>query len=512
MKKPSDTKATSKPLGEIEHVIVLMFENRSFDNVLGGLYPGRPGFDGVPSDFTNYARIDGKSVPVPAWQAPTGSAAKIMPFPDPKEDHADMMSQIFDNMSGFAQDYTTALKAKSKPVTYDNVKQIMQYYAPYTSPSSPGNMPISTYLAQQYAVSDRYFGSGPVQTWPNRLFAHCGTPGNNGSTAYINNKDYPNYGDLDPLAGQLKWKTVFEQLDEQDKSWRVYFNGSRPISAFLSYVYNHWYSYSEGNVEYFETTENDHTDFFQDLSNDNLPNYSFIEPRYQQNHFGLSTIPPNSNHPGSASLLSATPPISVDHGELMLRKIYTALLANPEVFKKTLLLVTYDEHGGVFDHVNPPTAVSPFTSTMTNYNYTQYGPRVPAIFINPYIIPATVFRPKSGYFDHTSIIATLRDQFGLAGSLTPRVASAPTFEGLLNENIEELNFGTKDLPEINLPEAETKPGKGIELSENLPEEEYGTVTYAIYKSMLAEKAKSNPQPKPKNFIEAIIAFFKKMFR
>ena len=493
--KDSNTLNT-KPLGDsIEHVIVLMFENRSFDNVLGAIHPHSANFDGITPGLYNPYTHNGKTTNINVWSAPTGTHAEIMPYPDPKEDHDDMEAQIANGtMMGFANNYAKALKERKVDPSINNVKQIMQYYSPY-SMNDRGNMPISTGLAKAYAVSDRYFGSGPVQTWPNRLFAHCGTPGHNGDKAYLNNKEYPLY----PLInGQLKWNTVFEQLDKANtdtskKAWKVYFDGEHPISSLLGYVNEHYNKIEEGgNVSYFETKSIYYTDFFKDLKAGKLPSYSFIEPRYQTVSLeGL--VPPNSNHPGSAYAWESNTPINVAHGELMLQKIFQALIASPETFKKTLLVVTYDEHGGLFDHVGPPKAVSPFTNLISGFNYDTYGPRVPAIFINPYIKSGTVLRPTPGsYFDHTSIISTLREQFGLQGYLTPRDKSAPVFSGLINTEDNELNLGPEDLPDMNDLLPPTDEGTNLaDLPKELPESEYGTVAYAIYyTAFLAEGKKS----------------------
>lgn len=485
--------SNTKPLGDhIEHVIVVMFENRSFDNVLGGL----PYVNGVPKGWSNpstdFGNIEAFEVKGNS-QIPPG----IMPYPDPREDYIDMKAQIGDDksMKGFVKDYELALGDKKVPVTKENLSQIMQYYAPYHPEGGTSYMPISTFLAQHYGVSDTYFGSGPVQTWPNRLFVHCGTPGHNGSMAYLNNKEYPNYPkawppEFDPFNGQLHIKTVFEQLDEIGKSWKVYYDGSLPISGMLSYVRSHWDKIGRGgNVAYFKGGEHrwNANDFFQDVAQNKLPTYSFIEPRYQELELDRLTItPPNSNHPGSANLapFGKQTPIDVKHGEYMLWEIFSTLRKNPELFKKTLLVVTYDEHGGLSDHVSPPKAVSPFTVPITNFKYDQYGPRVPAIFINPYIKPQTVLRPKSGSFpfDHTSIIATLREQFGLNGHLTPRDGVAPTFEGLIDPTAEP-NFGPENQPSLGELESSQKISEeDLPLAEEI-KKHFGTVSHAIHAAM-----------------------------
>src|SRR5262245_1365369 len=138
----------TEPLPGIEHVILLMFENRSFDNMLGAVYPGSSTRGGVPAGFSNPS----SSGPVPAWQAPAGSAAQTIPNPDPNESFTNMQSQINGPdgpMMGFVTDYATVAGA--------NPNDIMQYFA-------VANVPVTATLAKAYAASDRYFASGPVQT------------------------------------------------------------------------------------------------------------------------------------------------------------------------------------------------------------------------------------------------------------------------------------------------------------------------------------------------------------
>lgn len=484
--------SASKPLGPIEHVVVLMFENRSFDNMLGDLHPYGPDFDGVPPGYSNPVNPDRSNSPtVAAFHAAASQAARIMPFPDPNEHFSDMAEQIRGGtMTGFVHNYAKVIKAHGlPPETADN---IMQYY----KAGPGGNIPITSWLAGNYAVSDRYFGSGPVQTWPNRLFAHCGTPGSHKEGgkhyAYLNNVDYPNYCDWDPLRGQLDYKTVFELLDGKHtdgsrKAWKVYYDGEVPVSAFLKYVYDHWYwdRVEGGNVYAYKHSFPDlpdYADFAYDVRHNTLPTYSFIEPRYQK-YSAFGTVPPNSNHPGGSTVNEGGPPIDVSHGEILLRDVYKTLSSNPALFDKTLLIVTYDEHGGLFDHVDPPLATSPFKTPQkdfANFAYTQYGPRVPAIFINPHV-RKPVYRPPHGKaFDHASIISTLCAQFGLAGPLTPRDADAPPFANLLDPAAERIEPG--EPPEVVVDTAETGD-EGRPVSYPLPQQD-GTLIDAVYRSFL----------------------------
>jgi len=421
------------PLANIEHVILLMFENRSFDNVLGAFYPAttHPHGGGVPAGWSN--PLPG-GPPVAAWNASPGSAAQNLPFPDPQESYADMSNQINTSppMQGFVTDYATVSNATPA--------NIMQYFVAQ-------NVPVTHTLASTYAVSDRYFASGPVQTWPNRLFSLCGTPGYNPTTqtAYVNNPEYPHY----PLMiGQLDQLSIFEQLDNAGYSWKVYFDDEAPVSAIIKYVDDHWDKlWHGGNVWPFEPELDLLQDgFFDDVKNNRLPTFSLIEPRYQMlSAMGFKA--PNSNHPGDSMPVGHSDiPINVSCGEQLLAKVFQALAANPTLFATTLLIVTYDEHGGVFDHVTPPKATPPFpTGTVSGFNYDVYGVRVPALFINPFVKPGIFQPPKEEPpFDHTSLLATLRDQFGLTPSLSPRVDVAPTFTGLMNT-------GAQAIPTPNIP-------------------------------------------------------------
>jgi phospholipase C len=444
---------TGTILPGIEHIVVLMFENRSFDNVLGGLYPDEtPGkYDGL----TGNECVPGPSgdAPVCVWQAPTGLDAMTMPYPDPGELFADMNDQIFGNqsgtgpetMQGFVLNYLQQLPSPdgAAPIA----QNIMQYYAPGPN----GNIPITSMLAQAYAVSDQWFASGPVQTLANRIFAHCATPSryqdDNGTWfAVTDNTDITNqYTDPD---GTVLDKCVFELLDDAGSSWKVYYH-DWPLSAFIKYVDDHWATIFDGNV--YKIDEFTGGGFFDDINNGNLPVYSFIEPRYTDTFGGT----PNSNHPGGSDIEGNPPAISVCDGEVLLQSIYTALYNGPnQLFEKTLLIVIYDEHGGLYDHVAPPLAVSPFAAgDVTGFNYDRYGVRIPAIFINPFIAPGTIFRPQPGSnpFDHTSLISTLCAQFGLNGPLTPRDASAPTLEGLIVQSGSINPFSPDRLPSLTCP-------------------------------------------------------------
>lgn len=448
------------PLPAIENVVVLMFENRSFDNMLGRLYPeliSSGTYDGLTLSETNtYTYHDPfkhtKTVPV-TNQPPSGHSPYITPYPDPGESFDHMTEQIFGynggdtpNMSGFAQNYHDVHLIEANP------GDIMFYF-------EPSQVPVTSFLASHYAVCDQWFASGPVQTYPNRMFCHCGTPSTHknllGKTeAHVNDLDYiihPTHSKLKKFYGSVTDESIFQRLDgsggPNPANWKVYFHDA-PLSALCDYVYQAWTNGS-ACVSNYDGSDYDPpagTSFADDVMNDALPTYAFIEPRYFNDYSG-SGLPSNSNHPGPSEYLSLSgTPIDVRYGECLLSDVYQTLVSNLEVFNKTLLIVTYDENGGVYDH-RPPnttpfasTAISPFTEKVGTFTYDRYGVRVPTFFVNPAIPPNTIYRPSqpsSGPFypfDHTSILSTLRARFDLGGPLTPRDGVAPVLDNLIPES------------------------------------------------------------------------------
>jgi phospholipase C len=458
----------AKPLPGIEHVVVLMLENRSFDNVLGGLYTDFTkkglyrGLLGTETNPLDPRKVGGSSVMV--FQGSAALSTWIMPYPDPGELYSDMVQQVFGAytvpseprkcsppMSGFAWNYSVqpwSISGEGWPSVPPLPRNIMQFYSEKT-------MPVTYALARAFAVCDCWFAAAPVQTLANRVLTHCGTPSKVADTNLSRVNNDPDYAHNDVI----KWvsdTTIFELLDRRYPgakapecsmsepsqfalNWKVYYHDA-PISVICNYVYANWcYDYwYGGNVFQYGSGGGD---FKDDIRNNRLPKYSFIEPCYSNKFYG--TV--NSNHPGGATLApdpngeSLPPPIDVRDGERLLCDVYSALQGNPDLFKKTLLIVTYDEHGGLFDHVGPPCAQSPFQPPVENFNYDRYGVRIPTLLINPYITPG-VYPGRQPYapvpnppFDHTSILRTLIEQFDLGDNwLSLRVQSAPAIAGIMS--------------------------------------------------------------------------------
>lgn len=453
----------TQPLtSQIEHIVVVMFENRSFDNMLGGLYPSSATFDGLTGNETNPLNpCSSSSSSVQVWQGSSGIDTMIMPFPDPNEDFADMTRQLFGcdwanatgasasitpTMDGFVWNYLTAPAVGG---VSPSAADIMQYYVG----GPDGNIPVTSALAAAYTVSDRWFASGPVQTFPNRVFNHCGTPGADlFHSAYLNDSDYAL---VIKFGGGVDAPSVFSTLDQALPSkvnWKIYYQDEAEVygvpggilSALLvKYVRDVYKTENQTQVVQYAPQ------FANDVANDTLPPYSFIEPRYFSAPEGRS----QSNHPGNAieTHTSGNPmAISVCDGEAFLADIYNTLASNQAVFNKTLLVVIYDEHGGLYDHVPPPAAPSPFGSgAVKGFDYSRYGVRVPCLLINPYVNRAdgVAYRPPSpgNPFDHTTIIKTVFQQFlSNPGSLTNRDANAPALANLINPK-------NTPIPNVTLP-------------------------------------------------------------
>jgi len=373
---------------EIAHVVVLMLENRSFDCMLGRLYPGRPDFDGLAGDETNEWNEAAFSV----WVSDSmDSQAACIPTPDPGELFSDMTDQIFGvgghppappTMGGFVANYMANGGQDPRAVMHG---------------FTPNQVPVLSALAKSFGVSDRWHASAPNQTWPNRFFVHTGT-----AAGYVNNS---------PPRFPYEMETIFNRLSAKQRSWRIYHHDI-PQTATLSRIWSelpdHLYAFED--------------EFMADAMAGRLPNYSFIEPRYFADP--ILRRMPNDQHP----------PHSVLYGERLIARVYDAL-RNGAGWEQTLFIITYDEHGGIYDHAPPPAAVPPDDLHPDGFMFDRYGVRVPAVLVSPWIPAGSIIRPPAASlypFDHTSILATLRKLFDLGEPLTKRDSVAPDLLPALN--------------------------------------------------------------------------------
>jgi phospholipase C len=366
---------------DIRHVVVLMMENRSFDSMLGRLPHPDPDFDGLTGTESNMWQ----GAPVGVWSASgTGRSVMKMPDPEPHQRFTDVREQLFGrsdpppgaepDMSGFVANYMRDPAGRDPRAVMHGFKR--------------DQVPVISELALKFGVSDRWHASTPNQTWPNRFFAHAGT-----AAGKLDNRDY-NY--------RFTQTTIFNRMTEKGRTWRIYYGDIAHAKVLRSL----W-----GLPDNFHPFN---PDFLDDARSGNLPNYSFIEPRY----FSLPLHgPPQDQHP----------PHNVALGERLIARCYDALRTGPG-WERTLFIITYDENGGIYDHVPPPAAVPPDDMRSPLFGFDRFGVRVPAVIVSPWIPAGSLVRPPDGSlypFDHTSIIATLRELYSLGPPLTRRDEAAP---------------------------------------------------------------------------------------
>jgi phospholipase C len=353
----------------IEHVVVLMFENNSFDRMLGCMQAVYPGLAGVDPNKT---RINPDYPDTTRVFLQSGDAAFSIPD-DPAHDLDDVLQQIDEGGTGFVTDFV-----QHYPQASDSERgQIMSYFA-------LGTLPVLHTLARNFLVCDHWFASVPGPTWPNRFFVHSGTS--------LGHVDMPS-GFLHPAIHCYNQPTVFQRLSERGVSWKIYY-GDVPQSLLMLEQLKYPTRYHQLDS------------FAADAAGaaQGFPQYTFLEPNY----FGVRQC---DQHP----------PSDVRHGEALLAQVYNALRGNQDLWNSTLLVVLYDEHGGFYDHVSPPEAVAPDANTQS-FAFNRLGPRVPAILISPWL-DAGVLATE---FDHTSLLQYATRKWGL-GPLGARVTAAQSF-------------------------------------------------------------------------------------
>jgi phospholipase C len=371
----------------IEHVVVLMLENQSFDRLVGLT----PGVNGVNPDAlrSNPDQVTQKSI------LQNLSTQAHMDF-DPPHDYDDVRAQVEGAGTPCSGFVNTFLKYHAD----GNPTEIMAYYDSNT-------LPVLNTLAREFAICDYWFSSVPGPTWPNRFFVHSGT-----SLGHI---DMPDIAHFDPAIHLYDQPTVFERLSEAKKSWRIYFSD---FSQTLLMI----------RQEQFAANYRLMTSFENDCKNaDSFPQYAFIEPSF----FGSEQ---NDQHPTS----------DIRRGDALIASVYNAIRQNDALWNSTLLVILYDEHGGFYDHVDPrepqfkAKSLSPDEHrTPETFAFDLFGLRVPAILVSPFLDSKVL----KGVYDHTSLLKYLTVKWRL-GPLGNRVSAA-------NDFAEELTWRTT--PRTNVP-------------------------------------------------------------
>jgi phospholipase C len=417
----------------IQHVVVLMLENRSFDNLLGWLYdPSNPApFNQTPP--SNFEGLYGKNLsnPTPSGTlVPAGKGQTATdPTPDPGEPFEDVYCQVYGqkaaptpippqpptpaNMQGFIYNY-----ASQKDVVAQKIDptKIMNCF-------TPASVPVLSSLAYYYGVCDHWFASIPSQTICNRSFVHAGT-----SLGYVNN------GGADNVIFVNNSQTIYDLLEQKNKSWKIYAGSWLITSLALLTQESVWQYYLKDSHDHFGHLE----DFLADAQQPGgLPSYSFIEPVYLDS---LRWGPENDMHP-EANPFQLFGPSNLGEGERLLFKVYNAVRNSPD-WNSTMLVVLFDEHGGCYDHVPPPTAadgcplavspdgkvIPPGQTGGSGFQFDRLGVRVPAIVVSPFTESQKILNQ---IFDHTSIVSTVINCFDLGGTLGNRQKVAPDLSDAL---------------------------------------------------------------------------------
>ena len=414
-----------RPVSPIQNVFVLMLENHSFDNMLG--LSGIPGiYHATAANSNSY-----KGVTYPFGPGAPGS----MPT-DPGHEFPDVLYQLTQtkpplpknsypaiNNGGFADNYATSNSEKTGLPTTAEIGDIMLGF------TTPQYLTVLYQLATTFAVCDQWFSSLPGPTWPNRFFLHgASSDGLDHSPSSWEMAKWETFGGFRYPHG-----SIFDRMKAHGITFRLYHDKNGPLEGSISQVS------SIHGIEMWDV--HPLTDFENDIKSASYPyQYTFIEPNYGDVASG--------NYEGGSS---QHPMDGVGGGEGLITAVYEAIRNSP-IWGQSLLIIIYDEHGGFYDSY-PPGQVTPPGDGGNKYNqygfnFAQYGVRVPAVVVSPYINAGVDHTP----YDHSSVLATLEYLFGLA-PLTNRDGSANNLAHLFS------NTMRKDAPMKLQRSAEVPPSR-----------------------------------------------------
>ncbi|MFM0271903.1 alkaline phosphatase family protein [Paraburkholderia aspalathi] len=394
------------PVDNIKTIIVVMMENRSFDHVLGYLSLDGKDVNGLSADPTwqeNFTNLyGGKTYPIHALSPSTQL------IPDPPHDRTPISTQIktpcanggCPELGGFVASYAT----RNPPPA--DLSMVMGYY-------TAGALPVYDFFAKNFTICDSWFAPLPTGTQANRLMAMAG------ESAISDN-----------VSGFLPEQSlVYDWLTAHGASWCVYQSGgffpfSSLMPKWLPEIVTSLALPLDGNGGRFRR----YSRFKEDWTNSsNLPQVIFIEPEYTDGPHRV----PNDDHS----------PTGVAPGQAFLADIYQTISASKR-WDETLMIVTYDEHGGFFDHVSP----LEISTDVAGYQFQTTGLRVPAFLVSPYVAPGGVF---SGDLDHTSILQLLADKFNAGGTYSAPVSARTQLSKLSSALSETRTPGSA--PKLNVP-------------------------------------------------------------
>jgi phospholipase C len=415
-------------VNRIKHVVVLMLENRSFDHMLGQ----RTGVNGILGktghiDPTHANPMSSASTPGPKSYPVSGNAPFAVDpqdtyrqgtavFGGPSHSFPSTSMQLFGTQTPAASD----VAAPKLNGFIDNYVSVLEGQAHRKNPSpaeiglpmatfNASELPVLNALADSFSVCDQWFSEVPGPTQPNRLFMHAAT-----SMGFTHNV----------WSKQFSARTIYEALDAVKQLWNVFYFDLRDTDSFPTVKKR------VDRILPFAT-------FYDQAKAGTLSAYTFLCPLYGDTDPNVQST---SQHA----------PADVRYGEILIADVYEALRNGPG-WSETLFVLTYDEHGGFYDHLVPPKAVPPdaFTSPTAadkaqaakssksngylvkpsaKFGFDRLGLRVPTILISPWLKQGVDSTP----YQHTSILATLHDLFGTT-ALTRRDKSATSFAPRLAE-------------------------------------------------------------------------------
>ena len=388
----------------IKHVFVLMLENRSLDHMLG--FSGITGKDAVSGQPTTIQGLTGSEsntynnhpyqVSHPAdWSMPVDPCHEFLCVVEQltgetSYPHGGPYPAI--NCAGFAANY-----AANGGVA--NPGEIMKCYG-------AGQLPVINALAKEFVICDKWFSSIPGPTWPNRYFVHAAS---SGGLDHSPSTEEIALWFVDGIP--LQKGTIFDKLNHASKKWHIYRGDEFPQSFSLK------------GVHYLRDTT-PLRKFQKEVTSTSHPykyDYTFIEPSYGD-VINNTYLRGTSQHPLD----------NVVCGEWLIKYVYESIRQSP-IWNDSLLIVTWDEHGGFYDHQQPGAAVAPGDNSTTSklnkygFTFTQLGVRVPAIVVSP-LIPQNLIDHR--IYDHSSVPATVETIFGLT-AITNRDAQAHNVTSLI---------------------------------------------------------------------------------
>lgn len=391
---PQPSATTPGDLSKIEHIVVVMMENRSFDHMLGYLSKegGRRDVEGLKwendDNRTQFNYYNGRFYyPVPLTDTGIFSTEDM----SPDHSHESVRSQMTDGMAHFIADFAKK-KVGDNP---DLLRLVMGYYG-------ADELPIYDLLARDFAICDHWFCSHVGPTWPNRFVTLTGD---------LNRDSYGEPEVDTPLSTDFtpsEATTLFDLLSERGVSWQYFEQNASMIRAFTKYTFD-----MVNVLQYSHPTRG-----FKAAVQAGLKSVTFVDPLFGDLPAGVGSPQDNDD----------APPSNLQDGQRFIWDVVSTLFtpsSNPN-WMTTMLIIVYDEHGGFYDHVVPPDNATP----LLGQNSGKLGPRVPAFVVSPWTPQGYVLKDT---FDHTTIAATILRRFCSPHPpvMSPRVTAALDLRGAL---------------------------------------------------------------------------------